>query len=501
LIALIAGIFMSLQDTPMVTLALPTIQRSLHTDLSTASWVLGAYLLGFAVLLITIGRLADQYGRKRIFLLSLVLFSVGSLSCALSLWFGQLTRTPALFWLLIARVMQALGSAGLTPISFAIINAIFPVRTRGTAIGIWVMSGGLTQALGPLLGGFLLRYLDWRWIFFVELPCCAIGLFMVFFFVPETHVAQTSKRIDLPGIVTLTGALCSLMLALMQGNIWGWTSSSILLLFAGACLGLLFCAIVEVFQRRNEPMVDFSLFRSARFRGATITMFLFQISVQGASLILVLYLVNALGYEQLQAAYTLLPMPLAIMVSAAALGRLSRHVHPSLFGVLGLFLLAGAYVLLCLRPGGLSSPSLLWCMILLGIGQGMLFQSQQHLALSDMPSSRLGVASGVFNTIAQIGAVLGVGILMSLGVGHIPSHLNQAHAASMITVREQVERAYQTCWWVAAGIAFAAILPALVNFLACRTAPEISKQENEAQEAKVSGRKTIPPKPLHVSRW
>jgi EmrB/QacA subfamily drug resistance transporter len=435
LLALVFGLFMALLDATIVTIALPTIQSSLQTDLSTVSWVLNAYNLGFAVLLVTIGRFADQHGRKRFFLLGMALFSLGSLACATAQWFGNITGTPAISWLIAARALQAIGAAGLTPISLAIITAIFPPQTRGAAIGLWGALAGLAAAAGPVLGGLLVQHFGWAWIFFVNLPFCVIGLVMVFLFVPETRVLHTSKRVDLLGVATLTVGLCCLMLAMMEGNDWGWMSVPVLALFGGALLGAFLFGSAEFLQRRQEPMVDFSLFKTVSFRGANGTMFLFSVSVQGAFLILILYLMGTMGYGQLQAAYALLPMPLAQMGSAAVLGRMSRKANPYLVGVIGMLGLSVGFVLLCLLPSDASYPNIAWRMVLLGVSSGMLFQSQPSIALADIPRARLGVGSGVFNTFRQIGFALGVAILLSVFVGQTPSDLHQAREDAIVMVQ------------------------------------------------------------------
>lgn len=434
--ALVFGLFMALLDSTIVTIALPTIQSSLKTNLSTVSWILNAYNLGFAVLLVTIGRFADQYGRKRVFLLGMTLFSLGSLACATTQWVGSLTGPPTIDWLIVARALQSIGAAGLTPISLAIIMAIFPPQTRGAAIGLWGALAGLAAAVGPVLGGFLVQQLGWIWIFFINLPFCAIGLVMVALFVPETRVATTSKHVDVLGVITLTIGLCCLMLAMMEGNTWGWNSGPVLGLFGSALVGTLLFGLVEWVQREHEPMVDFSLFKVASFNGANATTFLFSVAVQGAILMLVLYLMDSLGYGQLQAAYALLPLPLVMMISAAVLGRLSRKTNPAQVGALGMLALAAGFVLLCLLPSHVSYPDVAWRMVLLGGGMGMLFQSQPSLSLVDIPRAKLGVGSGVFNTFRQIGFALGVAVLLSVFTGQIAPDLNQARHDAVVIVQQ-----------------------------------------------------------------
>src|SRR6266705_6788562 len=314
LISLVFGFFMSLLDVTIVNIAIPNIQSNLHTDLTTVSWVLNAYSLVFAMLLVTMGRFADQFGRKRIFILGMVIFSLGSLLCALAPTMATLTGWPGINWLIGFRAFQAIGAAAMNPVSLAIIIAVFPRERRGAAIGVWGALSGLAAAAGPVLGGFLVQNFDWRWIFFVNLPYCSFGLIMVAIVVPETRELSTSKKLDPLGLLTLSAAIFCLVLAIIQGNDWGWTSTPILSLFAGALVALLLFVIIEV--RVSVPIVDFSLFKIRSFSASSIAIFLFGIAIQGAFLLLVLYFIDAQGYTQLDAAYAILPIPLASFVVA-----------------------------------------------------------------------------------------------------------------------------------------------------------------------------------------
>ena len=210
LLSLSFGLFISLLDTTIVNIALTNIQMQLHTDLLSVGWVVAAYNLTFAILLVTVGRLADQYGRKSLFLIGMVLFSLGSLFCGLA---------PSIEWLIGFRVLQAVGGAALNPVSLAIINAVFPLERRGTAMGIWGALIGLSAACGPVLGGLLVQTFNWHAIFFVNLPFCILGLIMVTCYVPETSDPGQSKRVDVMGMLLLTSAFFCLVLALIKGLI------------------------------------------------------------------------------------------------------------------------------------------------------------------------------------------------------------------------------------------------------------------------------------------
>ena len=417
LISLVFGFFMSLLDITIVNIAIPSIQSSLNTNLTTVTWVLNAYSLVFAILLVTMGRFADQYGRKRLFMLGMIIFSLGSLLCALSPTMASLTGWPAINWLIGFRAFQAIGAAALNPVSLAIIIAVFPRERRGAAIGVWGALSGLAAAAGPVLGGFLVQNFDWRWIFFVNLPFCIVGLIMVAIFVPETRELGTSKKLDPLGLLTLSIAIFCLVLGIIQGNDWGWTSTPVLSLFAGSIVAIILFFIVE--SRVSEPIVDFSLFKIRSFSASSVSIFLFGIAIQGAFLLLVLYFIDAQGYTQLDAAYAIIPIPLASFVVSVFSGAFSQRISPRVSGIAGMALLAIGFFALATLNVNATWLDTTWRGIIIGAGMGLCFQSFPNMALSEIPRAKLGVGSGVFNTFRQIGFVLGVAILISLFVGQI----------------------------------------------------------------------------------
>ncbi len=424
MISLMFGLFMALLDVTIVNIALPDIQAKLNTDLATVSWALNAYNLGFAVLLVTMGRFADIFGRKLIFMIGMVLFSVGSLLCALS---------PSVEWLIGFRALQAMGAAALNPVSLAIILAVFPYERRGAAIGIWGAMSGLASAVGPLLGGFLVQTFDWRSIFFVNLPFCVIGLIMVALFVPNLKDEQASRRIDFLGLVTLSVTLFCLVLGIIQGNSWGWLSAPVLGLFAGSVVALALFVFVEL--RQKEPIVDVTLFKIRSFVASNLAMFLFGIAVQGAFLILVLYFENALGYDALHAAYATIPAPLAAFVISALTGRFGRQIGPKLLGIIGLTGLAIGLGLLCTLSLDSTPFDTTWRGVILGASIGLCFTSFPNLSLAEVPRDKLGVGSGVFNTFRQVGFTLGVAILISLFSGQVKPNIDQARSNSVAIVQ------------------------------------------------------------------
>jgi EmrB/QacA subfamily drug resistance transporter len=432
-IAVMLGSCMASLATTIVNSAIPVLQTSLKADLTSVSWILNGYNLVYAVLPVTVGRLADQYGRKRLFLLGLLLLSLSSLGCACAEICGQISHTPAIAWLIGFRALQAIGAAILTSVSLAILLAVFPKERHAFAVGTWGVLAGLASESGPVLGGFLLQSLDWRWIFLVNLPVCIVSLFLVILFVPETRDRRASWRIDILGMLSLTAAVFCLVLALIEGNNWGWVSLPVLSLIGAALGSALLFVFVEL--KQAEPMVDLRLFKIRSFSGANITMFLFGIAVQGILLLAVLYLINAQGYSQLQAALAFLPMLLVFFAVSAVAGKWGHKISPHMMGLIGLVALAIGFNLFGLLSTDAQYADIMWRTLLIGAGMGLIYQSQPHISLSDVPRSKGGVGSGVFNTVRKIGLTLGVAILLNVFLGQLHASQEQARSDAIALVQ------------------------------------------------------------------
>jgi MFS family permease len=417
LTAVLFGFFMAVLDMNIMNIAIPSIQTGLKADLLSTSWVLNAYNLMYAVFLITVGRLADQYGRKRLLLIAMILFSLASLGCALAQACERISGAPAMSWLIGFRALQGIGAAGLTPVSLAIMMVVFPRQKRGAAIGVWGAVGGMGAAFGPIIGGFLVQTFDWRWIFLVNLPICAVGSVILF-------------------------------------------------------------VMVEVWQR--EPIVDLSLFKAWSFTGTNITVLLFGIALQGATLIAVLYFTNALGYSQLHAAYALIPIALASFVASLLAGKLSSKVTPSMMCLAGMALVAIGLGLLGLLSTEASFMDIAWRGVLMGGGIGLAFQSLPILSLSQVPHAKLGVGSGVFNTFRLLGSVLGVAILVSILTGQLHTNLEQAYRTADALAHAPVIDAFRTTWLFAALCAVIGFVSALLISAMHRP---LTRKETPADEA------------------
>src|SRR5213080_4711011 len=253
------GLFMIMLDNTVVNVALPSMQRALHIGPSELEWVVVGYALTFATFMLTGGKLADVYGRRKLFVVGLVVFTAASLACGLA---------PNASFLIGARVVQGVGSAIMNPATLGIITATFPPRQRGMAIAIW-----------PLVGGFLTEKIDWSWIFFVNVPVGVLGILVARWAIDETRDTSHEQRLDLPGLLSSGIGLFALTYALIEANTYGWTSGRILALFALTLVAL--AVFVALESRQRLPMLDLSLFRNATFAGANIAMMLVALAMFG----------------------------------------------------------------------------------------------------------------------------------------------------------------------------------------------------------------------------
>ncbi len=444
LVSIMLGFFMSLLDATITNIALTTIQTSLKTDLTTVSWVINAYLIAFAGLLITMGRFADQFGRKRVFMIGMIIFSLSSLLCALA---------PTIGLLIVFRVLQGVGAAALNSVSLAIITGVFPPQKRGAAIGIWGALTGLAAAVGPVLGGLLLsigvlhmgtvQIDSWRWIFFINLPFCIVGLLLTARRVPEMYDRNATRTIDGVGLVTLSLAMVCVSLALIEGNDWKW-DGRIVGLFGGALVAFVLFLVAE--GRQQQPLLDLNLFRIRSFSATNIVMFLFGVAAQGAFLLVILYFITARGYSQLGASYAFLPMPLAAFVISAVASPLSRRISPKYLAIVGMAILGLGFLSFTTVTGTSGPFETAWRAIILGIGIGLCYSSLPAMVLAEVPHEKLGVASGAFNTFRQFGFVIGVALLLGIFSGQV--------------THKTVVDSFIVCWFVSALIAFVGILPA-----------------------------------------
>jgi EmrB/QacA subfamily drug resistance transporter len=410
LIAVCVAIFMLLLDITIVNVALPPIQRSLHASFSDLQWVVDAYALTLATFVLTAGSLADRFGRKRLFIGGVIVFTIASALCG--------AANDSLF-LILARAAQGIGGATMFATSLALLSQEFHGRERGTAFGIWGATVGAAVAIGPLLGGVLTSELSWRWIFLVNIP---IGVAAVAVSLVQLRESSdpANRPVDLVGLATLTSGLFCVVFALIEGNRRGWSSAFIVsLLSAGVVLLLLFL----VSQRGDQSMVDLQLFRKPAFVGAQTTAFAISASLFSMFLYLTLYLQNILQLSPLQTGLRFLPLSMLAFVAAPIAGRLSAHAPVRLLLGAGLGLSAVAMGLMSRVSTDSHWTVLLPGFIVGGIGIGMTNAPLASTAVSTVPQQRAGMASGINNTFRQVGIATGIAGLGAIFQSRVTSNV------------------------------------------------------------------------------
>src|SRR5580765_2579935 len=358
LVAVCIAIFMLLIDITVVNVALPSLQNSLNATFSELQWVVDAYALTLATCVLTAGSTADLYGRKRVFIAGIVIFTLASTLCG---------AAPTPIFLILSRALQGIGGAIMFAVSLALISQEFQGKERGTAFGIWGATTGAAVAIGPLVGGMLTSWLSWRWIFFVNVP---IGIVAFVLSLRVLHESSDPEHgsIDPLGLVLLTGGLFSLVFALIEGNTRGWSSALIVSLLVASVV-LLAGFIVQQLLRR-VPMIDPRLFRKPAFTGVQAAAFAISASLFAMFLYLTLYMQEVLGYSPLQAGIRFLPMSLLAFVAAPIGGKLSAKVPVRLLMGGGLALCALAMALMAGLTASSGWTALLPGFIVGGIGIG-----------------------------------------------------------------------------------------------------------------------------------
>jgi EmrB/QacA subfamily drug resistance transporter len=439
------GLFMIMLDNTVVNVALPSIQRDLKVSVSSLEWVVNGYFLTFAVLMLTGGKLADLFGRRRIFIVGLVVFTLSSLACGLA------TNGSTL---IAARAVQGVGAALMNPATLSIITATFPPRQRGLAMGIWVGVSAVALAVGPITGGLLAEYAHWSWIFFINVPIGALAIVAARIVIRESKDTSAEQRLDLPGLVASGAALLALTYALIEANNKGWTSAEILSLFGVAIAGLV--AFIALEHRQRAPMLDLSLFRNRTFTGANATMMLVALSMFGVFFFVSLFVQNILGYSPVKAGASFLPMTLCIIFFAPVAGKLSDRLGARWLMSGGMALVGVSLVLFSLLDESSSFWNLFPALLVGGAGMAMAMTPTTAAAMSSVPIDKAGVGSAVLNSMRQVGGSLGIAIMGAILGSYVSvKQTNPAYPGQFVN-------GFQAALHVAAGIAFAAALVALV---------------------------------------
>ena len=397
LVAVSVATFMLLLDITVVNTALPSIGKGLHASFNDLQWVIDAYTLTLAAIVLTAGSLADRLGRRLLFAAGLAIFSLSSLAAGLA---------PDATFLNVARGVQGIGGAAMFAVSLALLAQEFAAgRERATAMGIYGATLGVSVAIGPLIGGAITSGLGWRWIFFLNVPIGVAVLAMTYARVRESR-DPNATRVDWLGLVTLSGALFALVLALVRGNDDGWSSTPIVAPLAAAAA--LLVAFVAVESRVREPMLPLGLFRRRAFTGVQLAAVGVSASLFALFLYVTFYLQDYLGYSPLQAGLRYLPATLAMFFAAPVAGVLLGRIPARVLMAIGL---VGTGIGLMLMSGlgaGSGWTALLPGFITAGIGAGLLNPVIADVALSVVPKERSGMAAGINDTFRQVGIAVAV---------------------------------------------------------------------------------------------
>jgi EmrB/QacA subfamily drug resistance transporter len=421
LIAVCVATFMLLLDITIVNVALPDIQKQTGASFDQLQWVVDAYSLALAGLLLAAGSLADRLGRRAVFVAGVGIFTLASFLCGIS---GDATVLD------FARGLQGIGGAAMFATSLALLAQEFHGRERGTAFGIWGATIGGAVAIGPLIGGALTQGLGWEWIFFVNVPIGIATIALAQLRVHETK-DPTASGVDWIGTATFSGALIALVFALIRGNAEGWGSAVIVSLLVAAAVLMVAFVLVEL--RQDHPMLDLTLFRKPTFAGASIVAFSLSASMFAMFLYITLYLQNILGYSPLDAGLRFLPLSLISFFAAGAAGPLSERFPKRVFFVVGLALVGFALLWMGQAfSGGLTVgdgwTALLGGFIVAGVGIGMINPPLAATAVGVVPPRQAGMGSGINTTFRQVGIATGIA-----GLGAIFQHQVAARASELLS--------------------------------------------------------------------
>ncbi len=434
------GLFMALIDATIVNIAIPAVMDDLDTSVTNVSWVLNAYNLCLAVLVLAAGTVADRFGQKRVFITGLVLFTGFSAACGLA---------PSIGWLVAFRVGQAVGAAALIPISLAVITRAFPKEKYGVAVGVWGAIGAVAAACGPSIGGLLVEYLSWEWIFFVNLPIGVLAVVMAALYVSE-HREPSKTRLDVLGLLGSAAGFFCLTLGLIQANDWGWSSTSIAGLFIAAVIILAFWVVWEL--RVRDPLVDLRLFRIRAFAATNASMLAMSFAMMGALFLLILFMVKMLGYSELKAALSVTPMPLMGAILAPMVGRFVDRFSARWPVVIGMTVMATGLFLLSQLTADAGALDITWRTLILGVGMGLSMPSLASAGVACLPRNKTATGSSVINWSRQMGFVIGVAVLVAVFTQAMTDEIGTAASDAKAVVTQQSALPAQTQKAIGAGI-------------------------------------------------
>jgi EmrB/QacA subfamily drug resistance transporter len=451
LIVVSLGFFMVLLDLTIVNIAIPNMIDKLHASLDDILWVINAYALVLAVLLITAGRLGDLFGQRRMFVAGIMLFTVASAACGLA-------QTPS--WLIAFRAVQGVGAALLMPQTLAILTTVFPPERRGAAFGVWGAVAGVATIAGPTLGGLLVTAWDWRYIFFINVPVGAVVLILAGVLIPPLRTGR-QHRLDVPGVVLASLALLAICYGLVEGQRYNWgTVTSFITIPLIIGVGVLFLVIFLLVQARTqdaEPLIPFALFRNRNFSLMNWVSATVAIGMMGIFLPFTIYLQSVLGFSALKAGLTMAPASLISMFVAPVAGRLSDRIGGKFILITGLVFFAAGMGWLALSAQVNSTwYHFLPALVVAGFGLGCVFAPMTTVAMRDIQPAIAGAASGMLNTTRQVGAVIGTAavgaLLQNRLVADLTTQAQTRTAALPAPLRAGLIRGFQQSARSGAGV-------------------------------------------------
>jgi len=424
LIVMSLGFFMTLLDLTIVNIAIPNMIARLHASLDGVLWVINGYALVLAVLLITAGRLGDLRGQRTMFMVGVVTFTLASAACGLS---------PSVGWLIAFRAAQGVGAALLLPQTLAILTTVFPPERRGAAFGVWGAVAGVATIAGPTLGGLLVSAFDWRYIFFINVPIGAAVIALSVFLIPDVRVGAR-HRLDVPGVLLATAALLAICYGLVEGQRYNWGKiasfiSIPLVIGAGVVLLGVF-VLVQARTQDREPLVPFGLFRDRNFSLMNWVSGVLSVGMMGIFLPFTIYLQSALGFSALKAGLTMAPASIVSMFVAPVAGRMTDRIGGKYILMSGLMFFAIGFGL----AAAIATPHSTWqnfipAFAIAGLGMGCTFAPMTTVAMRNIQPRVAGAASGMINTVRQVGAVIGVAAIGALLQNRLSDALPAAAAS------------------------------------------------------------------------
>jgi EmrB/QacA subfamily drug resistance transporter len=418
LIAACFGLFMAILDNLVVNIAMPTISKDLDANTSQLQWIVSAYTLVFASLQITAGGLGDRLGRKQWFLIGLVVFTITSAIAAAS---------QNIEMLLVLRALQGLGAAFIMPLSLSLISNAFPPEERGKAVGIWSAISVSAVALGPVIGGILVEYASWHWVFLINVPIGIIAFLVTSAVVRESKDESGEVSTDIPGTFLITAAIASLTYGLIEAGNRGWSSPLIMTILGLAVVFALTFVWVE--SKVARPMVPLGFFKSGNFTGANMDAFLISFALAAVGFFMTLYQQNVHGYSAVRTGLALLPLVIAMMIFSPIGGTMINKLGPRKLISFGMIVTAVGVILLTRAAVNASYYDIVPGFVVMGLGMAFIWAPMTTAMLNSVPNDKSGVASAINGAVREIGTAFGIALL-----GTIASrkYQNEFHASSQI---------------------------------------------------------------------